>query len=234
MLHAENGAAAMKILFSYDNNPIAMAARYGIKAQKLPEHWLLAPEPSPQEKELLKLRSKIEELQSTEPDIEITLEFQAPDPLLVYRIEALSASEQSDFVARILRENPKRSQDAGMPGIHFMRDSSYDEKYLKYRDVIVPRHVARIHRYLEEEYSQIGFTMAIRVIGHIQAENLVVTLRSSSGGLHDKFICYPVYGPSAPRPKHHFDIARPMVRFPEIRSPVGRHDIDFAVGPNGG
>jgi hypothetical protein len=231
VLNSENVPAAMKMLFSYDNNPIAMAARHGVKARKLPEHWLLEPEPSPHEKELFKLRSKVEELQSTEPKIDVALEFQGWEPLQIYRVEPLSASEQSDFVARILRENPKWSQDSG---IYFMRDSSYDEKYLKYRNVIVPHHVARVHRYLEDEYGQIGFSMTIRVLGHIQAENLVVTLRSSGGGLHDKFICYPVYGPVAPRPKNHFDFGRPMVRFPEIRNPVGRHDIDFAIGPDGG
>lgn len=121
-----------------------------------------------------------------------------------------------------------------MLGVTFMQDSSYDDKYRTYRDQTVPRHVAQVHRYLEAEYGQIGFTMTICVLGHIQAENLVVTLRASSGGLHDKFIVYPVYGPSAPRPKHYLDIHRPMLRFPGIKPPIGRHEVDFAVGPDGG
>ncbi|MGT2504772.1 hypothetical protein ACVOMS_35900 (plasmid) [Bradyrhizobium guangxiense] len=121
-------------------------------------------------------------LETTEPEIEVTLEFEAPDPLQIYRVEALDASEQHDFAARILRQNRKVSQDAGMLGVSFMQDSGYDDKYSKYREQTVPRHAARVHRYLEEEYGQIGFTMTIDVLGHIQAENLVIALRSSSGG----------------------------------------------------
>lgn len=234
MLNVANVPAAVKTLFSYDNNPIAMASRYGIKARKLPENWLLEPEPSPHEKELLRLKSKVAELETTEPEIELKLEFEAPDSLQIYRVEALDASEQYDFAARILRQNRKVSQDTGMLGVSFMQDSSYDGEYSKYREQTVPRHSARVHRYLEEEYGQIGFKMTIDVLGHIQAENLVVTLRSSSGGLHDKFIVHPVYGPSAPRPKHYLDITSRIARFPQIKPPIGRHDIEFGVGPDGG
>ncbi|WP_354115974.1 hypothetical protein [Bradyrhizobium sp. LA7.1] len=93
MLNVANVPAAVKTLFSYDNNPIAMASRYGIKARKLPENWLLEPEPSPHEKELLRLKSKVAELETTEPEIELKLEFEAPDSLQIYRVEALDASE---------------------------------------------------------------------------------------------------------------------------------------------
>lgn len=234
VLNAAGVPAGVKTLFSYDNNPIAMASRHGIKVRKLPESWLMEPEPSPHEKELLRLKGKIAELETTEPEIEVKLEFEAPDPLQIYRVEALDASEQHDFAARILRQNRKVSQDAGMLGVSFMQDSGYDDKYSKYREQTVPRHAARVHRYLEEEYGQIGFTMTIDVLGHIQAENLVIALRSSSGGLHDKFIAYPVYGPSAPRPKSYLDIAPRLARFPQIKPLVGRHEIEFGVGPDGG
>ncbi|MGT2504773.1 hypothetical protein ACVOMS_35905 (plasmid) [Bradyrhizobium guangxiense] len=61
VLNAAGVPAGVKTLFSYDNNPIAMASRHGIKVRKLPESWLMEPEPSPHEKELLRLKGKIAE-----------------------------------------------------------------------------------------------------------------------------------------------------------------------------
>jgi hypothetical protein len=51
-----------RLLFTHDVNPIAMASRHGLKTRKLPDHWLLEPEPSPNEKEIIRLKARVREL----------------------------------------------------------------------------------------------------------------------------------------------------------------------------
>lgn len=232
VLNAKLDGGISKTFLSFDNNPIAMASRHGIQPRKPPSHWLLDPEPSPHEKELQRLKSKVAELQSSEPEVEVDIRFEASEPLEVYRVEALTPAEQYALVARILRENKKEDQDSDIFGIG-SRDYSYDERYERYCDVILPRHAARIHRYIEETYGQIGLSITLRVGGHIQAENLVLTIQSEAGGLHNKFISYPIYGPIAPRPRIGSDILGPLRNLNDRRS-VGRHDVEFAIGPDGG
>jgi hypothetical protein len=218
-----------KLLFSQDINPIAMASRHRLKSQKMPEHWLLEPEPSPNEKELSRLKSRLKELESTEPDIVVDLKFGVDARIQLYQIRPLSNNTQHDFADHILEDNPKTRQDM------IFHDYSYNDRYEKYRDNIIPRHVAEFHRRLEIEYSQIPFTVSVRNIGHIQAENLVIKLTAVYGGLHDRFRYYPPHGPIAPEPKNSL-LMRPMPSFnlSHLKQMAGRHEMEFAVGPDGG
>lgn len=234
ILYARDVPKENRLLFSHDNNPIAMAARHGVKTRKMPDHWLLEPEPSPHDKELIKLKSQVQELQAQEPAVDTALTFGGPAPLQLYRVSPLSSDQQLDFKNRILEANRKVSQNSNL-FLSFQDDHTYDERYEKYRDQTVPRHAAQVHRYLEDEYSQIPFTFSVNCSGHIQAENLIITLRALKGGLYDRFICYPIHGPSAPQPRNGY-LSRLNLRqnFPDIKQPVGRHAMEFAVGPDGG
>lgn len=234
ILHAQDVPINKRLLFSHDNNPIAMAARYDLKTKKMPDHWLLEPEPSPHDKELFKLKSRVQELQAQEPIIDTNLTFGVPTPVVIYRIAPLTSAEQQTFIDSILERNRKARQSD--PRFTFLEyDSDYDKQYEKYREELVPKHAAQVHRYLEDEYSQVPFTLTVNCAGYIQAENLIVSLRSANGGLHNRFICYPVHGPIAPRPKpNYLSTLNFRNNFPTIKPPAGRHEIEFAIGPDGG
>ncbi len=77
------------------------------------------------------------------------------------------------------------------------------------------------------------FLLHIRNTGHIQAENLVVKLTAIGGTLHDRFACYPLFGPPAPQPKP-YDPLRAFPNFDvgHLRQQVGRHEMEFAAGPD--
>ncbi len=76
ILNARGVGLERSLLFSHDMNPLAMASRHGLKTRKMPDHWLLEPEPSPHEKELMKLKARVKELRikaakpSNGPDIQ--------------------------------------------------------------------------------------------------------------------------------------------------------------------
>jgi hypothetical protein len=232
LLHAKGIPNDRKLLFSYDNNPIAIASRHGIKSRKMPDHWLLEAEPSPHDKELQKLKLRMETLEAQEPEFTIDVAFGVTTPLRLYRVRPLTEEEQEALSERIIGENPKAHYQRNQLMMH-VYDSGYDARYEKYRKEIVPRHAAQLHRHLEVDYSQIPFRLSISNSGHIQAENLIVTVRATNGGLHSRFIAHPTFGPAAPQPKEESLI--PMMHREFLHAPqlAGRHDMNFADGPDG-
>jgi hypothetical protein len=101
-----------KLLFSQDINPIAMASRHQLRTRKMPESWLADPEPSPSEKELMRLKGRLRELETTEPNLDATLTFHPGETVHFYQVRPLTADQQQDMSAHILRKNRKLRKGA--------------------------------------------------------------------------------------------------------------------------
>ncbi|TIX18982.1 MAG: hypothetical protein E5V41_03770 [Mesorhizobium sp.] len=230
ILHARDVPDQRKLLLTNDTNPIAIGSRHGLKSWRMPDHWLADPEPSPSDKEVARLKARVRELEQAQPNVEVSLQYGAEQPQTVFRVEPIPTEGRKAITSFIIRQNP--SQDDDSP-FNVLRDYSYGDRYREYRTKIVPAYAASVHRFLEVEYGQIPFTFSLKNVGDLQAESLVLRLASSGGSLHNRFTCYPIFGPPAPRPKSGI---LDGVRFnpDSIRSPVGRHDMHFAVGPDRG
>lgn len=235
ILHVFDVPDSRKMLLSHDINPIAMASRHGLKCHKIPDHWLLEPEPSPNEKEMTRLKARVKELETEEPDLVAKLTFGVAPPVRIFRIEKLSEEQRKAIASLALAENPKISQQTrSFPGIirAFDYDSSYDGKYDTYRIKAIPQYTASVHRFFEVHFGQVPFTFELNNIGHLQAENIVVTLKSTGGTIHNRFMVYPLFGPVAPRPRP-YHLGRSIINPFDYRTPVvERHDMQFVIGPN--
>lgn len=225
MLYARGLAVEKKILLSHDNNPIAMAVRHGLQARKMPDNWLLEPEPSPQEKDLVRLRNRVGELEAKEPKLSVDLRFTVEQPLTIYRVAPLSQSDRFMFNHQILARGTSSAWNpftTGMP--------QYEQRLKRYREEIVPRHVSEFHSRMESTYNQIFFRLTLGSVGRIQAENLIVNLRTPSGSLRDKFRTYCVFGPPPPSPNDllAFELARHAYDF-HAGPHIGRHDFDVST-----
>jgi hypothetical protein len=148
-----------------------MAARHDLHRRKLPDHWLLEPEPGPSEREVARLKN---------------------------RVTPFSVERRNELIERYLAGNPGASVIRGYT-VH--GDVSYERRIKQYHDKIVPEDFAHLHTHLEVAYSQIPFTITLSNSGRVQAENLVVTVNARSGGVHTQFKAYPVFGPNAPTQK---------------------------------
>jgi hypothetical protein len=237
ILHARGIPFERKLLFSQDINPIAMASRHALKCRKMPEHWLLEPEPSPNEKELMRLRGRVKELEAHEPDLNAVIAYGVNENVLLHRVRPLTNDEQHELLGRILVNNPKVRQESSASMTVMNHDSGYDDRYKKYRDVTAPRYVTTIHKRVATHYNQIPFSLSVANDGHIQAENLVVTLRGVGGTLHNRFVCPPLFQPRAPKPEPHrhsaiFQNHALDAIKRHLHKQVGRHDMEFAIGPN--
>ncbi|WP_155930634.1 hypothetical protein [Mesorhizobium sp. L2C084A000] len=228
ILHARDVPEERKLLLTNDTNPIAIGSRHGLKSWRMPDHWLLDPEPSPSDKEVVRLKARVRELEEAQPSMEVSLQFGLAQPQTVFRIEPMSDDAKGAMASRVIRENPSQEDDSPF---NFRRDFSYDDRYRDYRTKVVPAYTASVHRFLEVHYAQVPFTFCLKNIGNLQAESLVLRMVGRGGSLHDRFTCYPIFGPPAPKPRTFLD----GIRFDpnSIRpSNVGRHEMQFAVGPN--
>jgi hypothetical protein len=237
ILHARGIPSQRKLFFSQDINPIAMASRHALKCRKMPEHWLLEPDPSPNEKELMRLKGRVKELETREPDLSSVIAYGVNENVLLHQVRPLANDEQHELLVRILANNPKVRQEPSPYTTIRNYDPGYDDRYKKYRDVTVPRYVTTLHKRLATHYNQIPFSLHVANEGHIQAENLVVTLRGVGGTLHNRFVCPALFEPKAPKPDPHrhpailrnYALDALQRRLPRQ---VGRHDMEFAIGPD--
>lgn len=228
ILHALDVPNDRKLLLSHDTNPISIAARHGLRRQRLPDHWLLDPEPSESEKEVQRLKLRVRELEAAQPKIEVSLDFGLAQPQRLFRIEPMPENAEKVIASRVIRQNPNQEDDSPF---NFRRDDSYDGRYRDYLTKIVPRYTASVHRFLEVHYAQVPFTFCLKNVGNLQAESLVLRMVGKGGSLHNRFTCYPIFGPPAPKPRTFLDgisfdanSIRPSI--------VGRHDMQFAIGPD--
>lgn len=147
----------------------------------------MVPEPSPSEKEMTRLKARVKELESEEPNLTLKLNFGVEPPVRIFRVEKLSAEQQKALASKVLAENRRvlqRQPSFPMIGLDFEYDSNYDDKYDTYRIQSVPKYAASAHRFFEVYYGQVPFTFELSNTGHLQAESLVPTLRAT-GGTYD-------------------------------------------------
>jgi hypothetical protein len=228
ILHTRGIPAGRKVLLSHDIYPIAMARDHGLQTRKMDDRWLLEPEPSPQERELARVKSRLKEFENTAPALVASLTFGAEGPLDLFQVNGLSEAERSALVNRILAENPQRQNP-------FSLDSGYPHRYAEYRNTSVPTYAATLHRRLEVHYNQLPFELVISNEGHRQAENLVVTLRPFGGLLHTRFVYGGVFGPIPPVPKYYPDLDLPSLadRIGAL-GPRELHEVATTVIPDSG
>lgn len=232
ILRARGLPLERKLLLSNDINPIAMAARHGLPIRKMPDCWLLDPEPGPADKELARLKARVGELEAKEPILQVGVKFDVETPVRVYRISPLSQEQRSELARRIVLEMPEAPQRRGLD--LYATDGTLSTRIRKWHNETIPRHIAGLHSTLESIYGFVPFTLTLENTGYVQADNLILKLASQSGGLHRKFRFCRVFGPMAPRERSLSDCVLPPSRFMGISSPPpGRHEVHFSPKPIG-
>lgn len=231
-IHAKDMTDMGKVLVSHDIKPIAFAANYDLETLHVSDNWLRQAEPSPVDKEVQKLKMKLAVYEATEPEFKIKIEMPDREPASVVRIEDLTAVERDYIEQKIYFANPKQDQVRSTYRFMYSYDESYDDRFDAYRKRI-PIFMANYAQRLERLFNQARFRVHIANTGKVQAENLLVEIRVSSGWVHDRYVWVSPVGPAAPKPS---DTRLPhipsiMQRMPTIPPHVGRHDVAFKEDP---
>jgi hypothetical protein len=223
ILHIRDFPIENVIFISQDIRALALAKQYGITTKHVSETWLRQPEPSPQDKEIAKLKNRVAELSQGEPKFEIA--FVLPnEPITTYQIEPLTEAQATQMREAIIERNPakQQSRDSALFGQH---DYGYDKRYEKYVDKTVPRFVAEFCSLMEVLYGQVPISITVTNCGNIRADRVVIDLLAIGGWFNSKLIAMPIGGPHAPLPKDPLELMSYQHNFPRTAREVGPHEF---------
>jgi len=212
-----------RLVVSQDINPLFMAQRHGLKTHHVSDNWLPRPAPSPQEKEIEKLKGQVREYAKTEPQFDIKFEMQS-GTVEVHQVQKLTEGEMSTLAKDIIAANPKQEQKQDL--LSYMQyDNSLNDRYVKYERKTVPDFVRGYHKELELLFGQIPFTLSVENTGKVRADHTNIDVQIVGGWFNTKPILAGLR-PSAPKVKNplsHSSLFRPT---PTQRA-VGRHEIEI-------
>lgn len=198
-------------LLTHDTTPIYTAESIGLKAQVIPEDWLLPPESDEQQKKISTLQWEVGRLRRAEPHFDIRFLDTTGDEakhlearLDIY--EPLTSEEVNDLVDELRRLHPLAT-DFGPPKTKHplaaqmsqfsmltrqVRGEVYrppsDERVAKYRDEAYPDWVRRceqmllvLHHQLQRQQPIIGFCFSAENCGTRPAASALVTIEAHGG-----------------------------------------------------
>ncbi len=205
-------------LLSHDMRPRDAAITHGMRAIKLPEHWLREPEPSPDERERAKLERELRVLKTEQPAIGVTIELVTPAPWRKLTVEPASDEQAETIRKSILRAAPRQS------GYSFSLDldRTFDERHDKWRKRLVELDLPAMHLGIQQLYAQYRIAVQIRNEGPIPAEGLSLEVRSGNVVLHSVPYGVLVFGEVPPRPRPFHEALRAM-DLSDLR-PASRHE----------
>lgn len=232
ILHADGIPNERKTLLSEDTNPIFLASSHGLSCRKLPKGWLLDPEPHPKDKDVTRLTQRVRELEDNEPKMEVSLSFGVESPFNAYRVAPLDESEKLLLIKHLVSRHPKEEQVRNPFDMGVNHDAEYNGKYHKFINVIIPKYVAGVHKAVENLYAQFPFCLEVKNLGNVQAEELIISIKSSGGLLYDKLAMGGVFPPFPPRPDPHRLMSSPDFNLHKTLRQRDRHEVAFMHKPD--
>ncbi|MBC3911395.1 PIN domain-containing protein [Undibacterium umbellatum] len=223
------------VAVSQDINFLFSCKNHGIQARRISDKWLPELGPTPQEIEVEKLKRELREIKKTEPEFEIKCVF-PQTPIEIFKIKNLDEVSAQQTISHILECNPKPQQsmsDRLFSPLH-QYDSSFDRVYEEYASKEVSQFVRSHHLRLETYFNQIPFTISVKNIGAIPANNIEIVIKIIDGWVNEK-VLYMSGFPTAPRPKNklhdlyrppiiHTPTSKPILERDEFRINIGRCD----------
>lgn len=218
-----------------DIQPLAAATRAGLNAKRVDENWLRPKEPSPQDKEIQRLKARVRTFEQTEPSFEIDVEITPINGAELIQLSKLSDEEKEALRRRIIALNSKQRQarnpydlNVGLSG----PDHGYGDRYDEWRSKRLPAFLDNYETEVSAFLNQARFRLAIENTGSVQAENLLIDVSINHGWFNEKVLLVSPQGPPAPRPRLHIDLLG--MQFPNLAHSAfkpGLHDMHSDPDP---
>lgn len=201
-LNALNIKSRRRMLISHDIKPLLYARGRGIPIYKASDDWLRAPEPSPKDKELQRLKQQLAEYKKDEPKFDVSIEVLDFDTHEFIEFENLTELQSQELLKSIRKMNPKKSNGRCDPyginiGLDLDWDPSYDDKYDNYISKSVPDFIEKFTEKMEVAVNQRIINVSVINCGDIRADHLVISIKSRGGWINDKIIFVHPGGPAA-------------------------------------
>ncbi|MFC4256392.1 hypothetical protein GRI97_10305 [Altererythrobacter xixiisoli] len=223
-LHALIDDTTRLEVLSFDSRPRAAARRHNLKACKPDEGWLLDPEPSPSDRRVAELEQRVRVLQTTEPQLSVSIELVDHPPLVRHRVDPLPADLAGRVSQMILAKNARqRTSPFGIGGLH--ENANYHEDYDDYERAIRERDVPAIHLGAARQFSTYPIRVLLENTGQLAAEHVTVELRSGNARLHGEPFLIDLFGPPPPDTRSNF-----LTNVPNLSQQLQRPDrTSFAL-----
>ena len=194
-------------LLTHDTTPLFTAQGLGLTGNIIPDNWLLPPEPTDAERELLSLRSEVARLKKTEPSFSIRCADQSNADLEHYHasftwFEPLTDDQVTAFMQRLKAQFPLETdfgsrqpaerapkQRPGLTVLDAITKEVFtpatDEEIEKYRDEAYPEWLERCelglrdhHRTLQQQRPPLQFSFLAANVGTHPASDALVTIEA--------------------------------------------------------
>jgi hypothetical protein len=218
-LHALVDDPARIELMSFDSRPRAAARRHGLRAFKPVESWLLDPEPSPTDRRVAELEQRVRLLQTTEPELRVSIRALDAEPLTKHRIQPIP-DELLETVSRLVLFRHPRERTGGrfnMPSLDV--NTRYDEEYDEYEKELRERDIPALHLGVTRQFSSYAIEIVLENAGALAAEHVTVELRSGNSLLHASAFMVDLFGPLPPSTRRDF-----VSRIPNLSRQLSRPD----------
>ncbi|MDM9624570.1 hypothetical protein QTL95_01595 [Rhizobium sp. S152] len=231
IINAKGVDLKRSILISHDINPVSLAIQHGIAAKRLPEHWLLPPEPSPKERENLRLKAELSELKKSEPEITVEITVDLPDGFTPLRILDPDDRDKSNLTQAVEKRYFAKLQKRGTE--QFMNQPRWVPPD-RWREDKVPKYVSNLPRHLQSLFNQVSFTVAVNNVGPVTASNLVVEISVEGGRFDTSFHYGRLFPPSPPQANVLAAALGRQPAFPQMPRVPGDHEVHWGVPPRRG
>ncbi|MGR3821635.1 MAG: PIN domain-containing protein [Salipiger marinus] len=200
-LNAKIDDSSRLVLLSHDLWPRHAAATFGLKAVKLPDTWLNAPEPSPHERRLKELEEKVKLLEADQPKLRIRLQEITAKPWCYSQVLPPRVEQIEEILNRRIANAPQQYNSGPFDlGLRFEYDFSHEGKVAAW-ETDIREDISLIHDGLTKLYAQHRIRVSIENYGTISAEGLSLEIRSGNASLHSSPYWVFVDGPPAPHPR---------------------------------
>lgn len=234
-LYAKGLPGVETYIVSQDIQPLAAATRAGLKAKRVDENWLRVKEPSPQDKEIQRLKGRVQLFEKTEPAFDISADITPTGVPELMRLGLLSDTERGELRRRIIALNPKKTLARNPYDLHIGltgHDHGYDERYQEWRSKKLPVFLDNYETRVSSFLNQAKFRIDIENTGSVQAENLLVDVSINHGWFNKKVLFVSPQGPLAPAPRRNNDsLASHIHNLPGLVHKPGLHDMHFDPAP---
>lgn len=223
-LHALVDDPSRVELMSFDSRPRAAARRHGLRAFKPDESWLLEPEPSPTDRRVAELEKRVRLLQTTEPELRVSIRAIDLEPLKRHRMQPIPADLVETVSRMVLTENA-RKPTGGFYSMGLDVNSNYDVEYDLYEQEMRERDIPALHTGVARQFSAYPIEIIVENSGALAAEHVTVELRSGNCQLHAEPYLVDMFGPPPPSTQSGL-----LARMPDLSRHLSRPDRTcFAV-----
>lgn len=222
-----------KVVFvSNDVKPIWIAQQYGLRVHHAGDDWRRPIEPSPHDKEVQRLKQRVSELEASQPKLTLDIAV-ALTKFKRFAVRPLTPDAREEVIAGLRQRYPppqKRTPTAIQQLLGYEEGIVTAEAYLEFEGKL-PDFVDKLPGYLEQEHGQFPFTLTVKNVGPLRAQNLVLSVTCSSGWLNEKPVLMPTSGPSPRETRRSSPNDWLNCHVPIIGKP-GRHEMHLDEPPN--